>query len=86
MVADTKFGGMKLHNLELFDSSLKVGWLKRYIRSNSKWCGIPDDFELYNIFKFGTDFIDRIQEMTFNPFRKDVMSTVLPRIQHAPHR
>ena len=45
--ADTKFGGMKLHNLELFDSSIKIGWLKRYIRSNSKWCVIPDDFELY---------------------------------------
>ena len=41
--ADTKFGGMKLHNFELFDSSLKIGWLKRYIRSNSKWCVIPDD-------------------------------------------
>ena len=76
MEADTKFGGMKLHNLELFDKSLKIGWLKRYIRSNSKWCGITDDFELYNVFRFGLDLIDRIREMTFNPFWKDVMSSL----------
>ena len=73
--ADTKFGGMKLHNLELFDSSLKIGWLKRYVRSNSKWCVVPDDFELYNVFKYGLDFIERIHEMTSNPFWKDVLNS-----------
>ena len=31
MEADIRFGGMKLYNLELFDKSLKIGWLKRYI-------------------------------------------------------
>ena len=75
MEADTKFGGMKLHNLEFFDSSLKAGWLKRYVRSNSNWCGIPDDFELYDI-TFGTNFIDRILEMTLNPFLKDVLNSI----------
>ena len=67
---------MKLHNLELFDSSLKIGWLKRYIRSNSKWCVIPDDFELYNVFKYGLDFLERILEMTSNPFWKDVLKSL----------
>ena len=51
MEADTKFGGMKLHNLELFDKSLKIGWLKRYVKSNAKWCSVPDDFELYDFLK-----------------------------------
>ena len=74
--ADTKFCGMKLHNLELFDSSLKIGWLKRYIRSNSKWCVIPDDFELYNVFKYGPDFLERILEMTSNPFWIDVLKSL----------
>ena len=67
---------MKLHNLELFDSSLKIGWLKRYLSSNSKWCVIPDDFELYNVFKYGLDFLERIQEMTVNPFWKDVLNSL----------
>ena len=74
--ADTKFGGMKLHNLELFDFSLKIGWLKRYIRSNSKWCVIPDDFELYNVFEYGLDFLERILEITSNPFWKDVLKSL----------
>ena len=67
---------MKLHNLEPFVSSLKIGWLKRYIRSNSKWCVIPDDFELYNVFKYGLDFLERILEMTSNPFWKDVLKSL----------
>ena len=63
-------------NKDLFDSSLKIGWLKRYLRSNSKWCVIPDDFERYNVFKYGLDFLERIQEMTVNPFWKDVLNSL----------
>ena len=74
--ADIRFGGMKLHNLELFDNSLKIGWLKRYVRSSAKWCSFPDDFELYTLFKFGIDFIDRIIELTSNPFWIDVLKSV----------
>ena len=74
--ADTQFGGMKLHNLELFDAALKVGWLKRYLRSSAKWCVIPDDFELFNVFKYGLDFLERIQEMTENSFWKDVLNSL----------
>ena len=76
MEADIRFGGMKLHNLEIFDKSLEIGWLKRYVRSNAKWCGVPDDFELYDLFKYGTDFIDRIIELTSNPFWIDVLKSV----------
>ena len=74
--ADTQFGRMKLHNLELFDAALKVGWLKRYVRSNAKWCVIPDEFELFNLFKYGIDFLERIQEMTENSFWKDVLNSL----------
>ena len=76
MEADTKFGGLKLHNLELFDKSLKIGWLKRYLKSKAKWCSVPDDFELYDLFKYGIDFIDRIIEMTTNPFWIDVLKSI----------
>ena len=51
-------------------------YIKRYSRSNAKWCSIPDDFEFYDVFKFGIDFIDRIIEMTSNPFWKDVLKSV----------
>ena len=29
-------GGLKLHNIALFDNTLKLSWLRRYLRSNSK--------------------------------------------------
>ena len=61
MEADIRFGGMKLHNLELFDKSLKIGWLKRYVKSNAKWCSFPDDFELYDLFKYGIDLTELLK-------------------------
>ena len=30
-------GGLKLHNISLFDKALKLGWLKRYLKTSSKW-------------------------------------------------
>ena len=39
--ANTIEGGLKLHNLKKFDAALKIGWLKRYITSNSKWTTTP---------------------------------------------
>ena len=48
--AETKDGGLKLHNIKLFDTALKLGWLKQFIRSNSKWTIFPKDFELEGVF------------------------------------
>ena len=41
---------MKLHNLSIFDAALKLGWLKRFLKSNSKWTIFPKDFELEGVF------------------------------------
>ena len=48
--AEIKDGGMKLHNLSIFDAALKLGWLKRFLKSNSKWTIFPKDFELGGVF------------------------------------
>ena len=29
-------GGLKLHNIQLFDKTFKLSWLKRFLKSNSK--------------------------------------------------
>ena len=65
MEAETKDGGCKLHNLELSDCSLKIGWLKRIIKTNTKWEVLPTMFQFSDISKFGTDYTDRICEITF---------------------
>ena len=49
-------GGLKLHNISLFDKTLKISWLRRYIGSSGKWTVIPNDFELFDVFKFGPDY------------------------------
>ena len=73
--ADTKDGGMKLPKLERFDSSLKKGWLKRFIRTSAKWKESPKNFDLSNVFKFRTDCIERVYELIFNLFWRDVLNS-----------
>ena len=70
-------GGLKLHNIELFDNILKVSWLRRFFPSNSKWTIIPQKSELDKAFKFGAYYLGRILEMTENKFWKDVIKSLL---------
>ena len=69
-------GGLKLHNLKKFDAALKIGWLKRYINTNSKWTITPKVNEFDGLFMFGMDYIERLLEMTFNPFWLDVLKSL----------
>ena len=69
-------GGLKLHNIQLFDKMLKLSWLKRYLCSSGKWTIFPNDFELHGVFQFGPDYLERTIEMTSNPFWKDVIQSL----------
>ena len=69
-------GGLKLPNIVLFDKTLKIGWLKRFLKSNSKWIRIPQEFDLEQCFIYGPDFIERIMEMTTNRFWLDVLTSL----------
>ena len=35
-------GGLKLHDIALFDQTLKLSWLRRFLSSKSKWTVFPD--------------------------------------------
>ena len=74
--AEIKNGGLKLHNISRFDSALKLGWLKRFLRSNSKWTIFPKEFELEGVFCYGSDFIERIEGLNTNAFWQDVLSSL----------
>ena len=71
--AEIKDGGLKLPNLSSFDNALKLGWLKRFLKSNSKWTIFPKVFELEGVFLYGADYIERIEAMNTNPFWQDVL-------------
>ena len=51
MEADAKDGGLGLQNLKLFDLSLKIGWPKRYFKTEAKWQVVPFNFEFSDRFK-----------------------------------
>ena len=38
-------GGLKLHTIALFDQTLKLSWLRRFLKSKSKWTIFPNSFE-----------------------------------------
>ena len=64
MEANTTDGGLKLHNLKIFDAALKIGWLKRYNNTNSKWSVVPYNFDFDGLFKYGVDYIERLSTLT----------------------
>ena len=72
--ADTSEGGLKLHNLSLFDKSLKLGWLRRYLTSKGKWRVFLDMEDFHDIFNYGPDFIERMSEIIQIPFWQDVLN------------
>ena len=53
MEASNKDGGLQLPNLRLFNAALKIGWLRRFLKSHSKWISVPIEFEFIDLFKFG---------------------------------
>ena len=66
-------GGLRLHNLEKFDLALKLGWAKRLLTSESKWTIFWD---IYDVFNFGPDRMDRIKDVVYNPFWSDFIKSV----------
>ena len=70
------YGGLKLQNIAIFDQTLKLSWLRRYLQSSSKWTLFPKSFKLDEAFLYGPDYLDRIIEMTSNKFWKDVIRSL----------
>ena len=76
MEANVIDGGLKMHNIKTFDAALKIGWLRRYIATHSKWSVIPYNCDFDGLFKYGVDYIERLLEITFNPFWLNVLNSL----------
>ena len=74
--AELAEGVMKLHNLKIFSMALKAGWIKRYLSSIAKWTSLPDYYEFGEICTYSENYIDRIYEITYNPFWRDVLDAI----------
>ena len=76
MEADIMDGGLKLHNLQNFNLALKLGWAKQLLTSKSKWTIYPNFWDIYDIFTFDPDKMDRIRDVIYNPFWSDFVQSV----------
>ena len=74
--AQIRDGGLKLHNIKLFDTALKLGWLKRFIKCSSKWTVFPNAMALGGVFTYGSYYRDIIVELTCNPFWINVLAAL----------
>ena len=74
--AEVNDGGLKMHNLFLFDKALKLGWLKRFLSSNGKWKIFLDMEDFHEIFNYGNDYTERMYEIIQIPFWRDVLSSL----------
>ena len=71
-------GGLGMINLENFNKSLKLTWIRKALTSNMKWNQILNTKHplLKNILKFGKVYINKILNNTQNIFWKEVFSTL----------
>ena len=69
-------GVLELHNIVLFDKTLKLSWLRRYLRSRGKCTIFPNEFDMSKVFTFGVDCLEKISEEIRNKFWKDVIKSL----------
>ena len=55
---------------------MKLGWLKRYLKSDGKWKAYADLVEFEDIFKFGNAFTESVMEISQVPFWADVLKSL----------
>ena len=53
-------GGFKLTNLRVFDTALKLTWLKRLLTQSYGWAEFPIKFRILDILKYGDNFPTKI--------------------------
>ena len=69
-------GGLGMIDVELFDKSLKLTWLRKLIVGNSKWKALILTVypELEKIPYYGDQLVDEMKTNIENPFWKDVIT------------
>lgn len=71
-------GGLKMINLKSFSQALKITWLRRVLRKESKWqLFIKRAVEVERIFSCGSDYTKAMLQKMKNNFWKDVLKAFL---------
>ena len=69
-------GGLGMVDLELFDKSLKLTWLRRFMTGEPKWKQIITSLfpDTLNLWKYGNNYIMKLSMAIENPFWTNVFS------------
>ena len=70
-------GGLQLHNLQRFSSSLKITWLRRIISTDSSWTTFANSYEIDKCWNFGNNFAKTKKNTMTNAFWKDVVQSII---------
>ena len=71
-----EMGGLQLHNLERFSSSLKATWLRRIISTDSSWTVFALAYKIDKCWLFGNEYIELNRDKMKNMFWRDVMDSI----------
>ena len=70
---DYKDGGLRMVNIEKFEKTLKVKWLKRLLNCNDVWKIIPETYGIDKVCRYGKSFLKTILNNVRNPFWSSVV-------------
>ena len=73
---DIKEGGLKMVNLEHFELSLKVKWLKTLLNSNENWTHLPNCYGIGKIPNYGITYLQYLSKKLKNPFWISVVKAI----------
>ena len=77
MELNTEEGGLKMVNIIRFEETLKIKWLKKLVLSKEVWTGIPNNYGIDQICKFGPDYPKQILHKIKNPFWSSVVNAII---------
>ena len=69
-------GGLKLTNLKIFDSALKISWIRRLTMQSGEWAVFPIQYGIEGMLKYGDIYHDKIINKCSNKFWKDMAISI----------
>ncbi|MCG7878665.1 MAG: reverse transcriptase domain-containing protein [Candidatus Thiodiazotropha endolucinida] len=75
MCQDYDNGGLKMVQLSNYINALKISWIRRLIKTNSKYKNLFEtaNIKVYDLINRGVTFIDEIKRQCTNKFWRDVL-------------
>ena len=73
---DFNEGGLRMVNVERFEKTMKVKWLKRMLGSNDVWKVIPEAYGIDRVCRYGKNYLSTILKNIKNPFWVSMISAL----------